>query len=145
MKIKDCMQGTLIGKEESIDVWLCRECRSGAKKEPKDKIHYYPNPKKQKYKKMEFTKEPKDYKKAMEYASCVDTQSHLKKCGKCKELKQEWGSEKEARDSFEKWLKQEYKKEFKKMIGEIMRDTISVDTHKSWQEVNEMYKKLENL
>ena len=125
MKIKDCMQGTLIGKEESIDVWLCRECRSGAKKEPK--------------------KEPKDHKKAMEYASCVDTQSHLKKCKKCKELKQEWGSEKEARDSFEKWLKQEYKKEFKKIIEEIMRDTLSVDTHKSWQEVNEMYKKLENL
>ena len=59
METKDCMEGTLVGKEENTDVWLCRECRSGA------------------------AKNPKDHKKAMEYAVCLDTQSHLKKCGKC--------------------------------------------------------------
>ena len=78
MKIKECMQGTLIGKEESIDVWLCRECRSGAKKEAKVlKVVEFPL-------KKDGSIDWKNRNEAMEYASCVDTQSHLKKCGKCR-------------------------------------------------------------
>ena len=30
-------------------------------------------------------KNPKDYNEAMKYASCVDTQTHLKKCKKCRD------------------------------------------------------------
>ena len=104
MKIKDCMQGTLIGKEESIDVWLCRECRSGAKKEPKD------------------------HKEAMEYASCVDTQSHFKKCKKCKQLNQE------------------YKEKVKKMIEEMrLEHDVFYAKITASQALTKLSKKLEKL